>query len=117
MFTNIKCAITTAILSVLIFILLLECLGWLHNKLTTKTGISAQTAQPAQTAQTAQPAQPAQTVTSAQSGGQSSINPYKTLMDDTKPMYESIEMVMLVSVFLAFNVNTFLFNYCSTWKM
>ena len=77
MFTNIKCAITTAILSVLIFLLLLEILPKDEN------GVSL----------------------------------YSSPMTNDKQWFQSIEIVMLGSVFLAFNLNASLFSYCSTWKM
>ena len=88
MLTNIKCAITTAILSVLIFLLLLDILEkYTKNNTNTVTD------------------------------GIAPLSPYTTLMNDDKNMFQSIEMVMLVSVFLAFNLNNFLFNYCTTLKM
>jgi hypothetical protein len=69
---DVKCSVTTAILSVLVYLLLVNLLSR----------------------------------SSTSSVGQS--------MDNSSEWYKSMEFVMLVSVFLAFNFNNYLFNSCKS---
>ena len=67
---DVKCAVTTAILSVLVYLLLVNLL----SRVVTEGGVGKE-------------------------------------MNDTE-WYKSMEVLMLVSVFIAFNLNNYLFTSC-----
>lgn len=69
---DVKCAITTAILSVLVYLLLVNLL----SRVWTEGGVGRE-------------------------------------MNDTE-WFKSMEVLMLVAVFLAFNLNNYLFTSCKT---
>jgi hypothetical protein len=70
---DVKCAVTTAILSVLIFILLISLF-----KMNKVEGVG------------------------------------KSLDEENTEWFKSMEVLMLLAVFLAFNLNTYLFTSCKT---
>lgn len=72
---DVKCAVTTAILSVLVYLLLCNLLGRVMDE-SEASGVGKE-------------------------------------MDNTE-WYKSMEVLMLVSVFLAVNLNNFLFSSCKS---
>ncbi len=72
MFIDVKCAVTTAILSVLVYLLLVNLL----SRVWTEGGVGKE-------------------------------------MNETD-WFKSMEIIMLVAVFLAFNLNNYLFTSCKT---
>ena len=70
---DVKCAVTTAILSVLIFILLISLF-----KMNKVEGVG------------------------------------KSLDEENTEWFKSMEVLMLLAVFIAFNLNTYLFTSCKT---